>query len=245
MEKIPAKVTPLWIVAAFVTLTEAVLGYALTQVTGGVQIALTTFVIAFALVVAGAFFLILWNRPYVFYSPSEYGSIDPKAFVSALRPEVPLKIFEQVQLVASIEKDPADTDAQFSLIDSMLDEIHRQHLILMHESKCELPYGEFWFGHIYEMEYSNGGAASGGFDGRSFLKKLEGTGFVTLLPKGPMISLTESGHRFARWLVDHDKKADFLHTSFGGWGEPKPDGPIYRMREQKAKDEDAKSLPPK
>src|ERR1043166_3995976 len=116
MEKIPAKVTPLWIVAACVTLTEAVLGYALTQVTGDIQIALTVFVIGFALIVAGAFFIILWNRPYVFYPPSEYGNIDPRAFVSALRPEVPPKIVEHAQLVASVEKDPADTDAQFKLI---------------------------------------------------------------------------------------------------------------------------------
>lgn len=70
-----AKVTPLWIVAAFVTLTEAVLGFAVTQVEGGVQIALTIFVISFALLVAGAFFLILWHRPWVFYPPSEYAAL--------------------------------------------------------------------------------------------------------------------------------------------------------------------------
>ncbi len=76
------RVTPLGIVATFVTLTESVLGLALTQVTGGVQVALTVFVIVFAILVAGAFFLILWFRPFVFYSPSEYGDIDPKAFIT-------------------------------------------------------------------------------------------------------------------------------------------------------------------
>lgn len=64
----PGKITPLWIVAAFVTLTETVLSYALTQVDDGVQVALTVFVITYAILVAGAFFVILWNRPYVFYS---------------------------------------------------------------------------------------------------------------------------------------------------------------------------------
>ncbi len=225
MMKVPAKVTPLWIVAAFVTLTEAVLGYALTKVTGGVQVALTMFVIAFALLVASAFFLILWNRPYVFYPPSEYGSIDPKAFVSAIRQDVPPKIVEQAQLVASVERDPADADAQFRLIDSMLDEIHRQHLILMHEQSCDLPFGEFWSGHTYEMEY---------------MKKLEGTGFVTLLTKGPKIALTPAGRRFAQWLIDHDRKATFMHTPSGGWGEPQPDGPIAKMREKRSQDEAAK-----
>ncbi len=240
MIKMPAKVTPLWIVAAFVTLTEAVMGYAVTKVTGGVQVALTMFVIAFALLVASAFFLILWNRPYVFYPPSEYGSIDPKTFVSAIRQEVPPKIVEQAKLVASVERDPADTDAQFRLIDSMLDETHRQHLILMHENSCDLPYGELWFGHKYEMEYENGGAAIGSFDGRSFLSKLEGTGFVNLLTKGPKIALTENGHRFAGWLVGHKRKATFMHTPLGGWGEPKPGGIIIKSREKQAREAAAK-----
>jgi len=233
LNQIPAKVTPLWIVAAFVTLTEAVLGYALTKVTGNVQTALTVFVIAFALLVAGAFFVILWNRPYVFYPPSEYGSIDPKAFVSALRPQVPQKVYEQVRLAASVEKNPSDTGAQFSLIDSMLDEVHRQHLILMHDRGCDLPYGDFWSQPIYEMEYGQGSAASGGFDSRTFVKKLEGTGFLTLLTTGPSISLTGSGHRFAQWLVDHGRKATFLRTEFGGWGDPQPQGPIFDMRKRR------------
>ncbi len=86
MEKIPGKkVTPLWIVAAFVTLTEAILGIAVTQVQGGVQIALTIFVITFGIFVAVAFFLILWNRPYVFYPPSEYKDSDPTRFVEAMK----------------------------------------------------------------------------------------------------------------------------------------------------------------
>ena len=80
-----AKITPLWIVAAFVTLTETVLGYAVTQVTGGVQVALTIFVIVFAPIVAGAFFLVLWHRPYVFYPPSEYDGTDPEKFIDAVR----------------------------------------------------------------------------------------------------------------------------------------------------------------
>jgi biotin operon repressor len=88
MGKIPgAAVTPLWIVAAFVTLTEAVLGYAVTQVEdcSGIQIALTSFVIAFGMLVATAFFLILWDRPYVFYPPSEYRDSDPRRFVDAMK----------------------------------------------------------------------------------------------------------------------------------------------------------------
>jgi hypothetical protein len=85
MEARKTQITPLWIVAAFVTLTEIVLGYAVTKTTDGIQVSLTVFVILFALSVAGVFFVILWNRPYVFYAPSEYGSVDPKSFIDAVK----------------------------------------------------------------------------------------------------------------------------------------------------------------
>jgi hypothetical protein len=78
--------TPLWIVALFVSLTEAVLGVAVTQTNNGVQIALTAFVIFFPLLIAGAFFLILWNRPYVFYPPTEFGQqVDVTQYVDAMK----------------------------------------------------------------------------------------------------------------------------------------------------------------
>ena len=218
-QKPTGRITPLWIVAAFVTLTEAVLGYALTQVQGGVQTALTVFVISFALLVATSFFAILWNRPYVFYSPSEYQSIDPKQFVEALRPSIPLRVAEQITLAASVESNPADSDAQFRLIDGMLDEHFRQHLILMHEFDCALPYNDFPFGsHDYMIEY-NRGSMEGGFQTRDFVRKLEGTGFISMsVNNGPCVTLTPSGHRFVVWLIDNGKKAPFMLTRFGSWG---------------------------
>jgi len=77
-------VTPLWIVSLFLTLTETVLGIAVIQTVGGVQIALTVFVLTFPLGVAAAFFVILWSRPWVFYSPAEYGDTDVGRYVDAL-----------------------------------------------------------------------------------------------------------------------------------------------------------------
>jgi len=67
-------ITPLWIVALFVSLTEVVLGVAMTQTQGGIQIALTVFVLAFPILIAGMFFTILWYKPYVFYPPKEFGN---------------------------------------------------------------------------------------------------------------------------------------------------------------------------
>ena len=76
--------TPLWIVSIFVTLTESVLGIALTQASGGIQIALTVFVIVFPVLIASAFFFTLWYKPFVFYSPKEYENVDVEKFVGAM-----------------------------------------------------------------------------------------------------------------------------------------------------------------
>jgi len=76
--------TPLWIVSLFLTLTETVLGVPVTQTVGGVQVALTVFVLGFPLGVATAFFLILWSRPWVLCSPGEYGDTDVGRYVDAL-----------------------------------------------------------------------------------------------------------------------------------------------------------------
>jgi hypothetical protein len=84
----PRVVTPLWIVALFISLTQMVLAYAATQTTGGVQIALTVFVLIFPCLIAASFFTILWSRPYNLYPPSEYGkSTDVLSYVQALRRE--------------------------------------------------------------------------------------------------------------------------------------------------------------
>src|SRR5512146_472431 len=66
--------TPLWVIASFVSLTEVVTGIAVTQAQDATQVALVVFVVAFPVLVASAFFFVLWHRPYVLYPPTEYGS---------------------------------------------------------------------------------------------------------------------------------------------------------------------------
>lgn len=79
-------ITPLWIVALFVSLTELVLGAAVTQTTGGIQVALTVFVIVFPTLIAGTFFLTLWHKPYVFYPPTEFGrQTNVREYVEAMQ----------------------------------------------------------------------------------------------------------------------------------------------------------------
>jgi len=79
------KMTPLWVISIFVSLTEVVLGVAASKTAGGIQVALIGFVMVFPLLIAGAFFACLWARPWVFYPPSEYGRIDVQRYVDALK----------------------------------------------------------------------------------------------------------------------------------------------------------------
>ncbi len=77
--------TPLWIIALFVSLVETVLGIGVMQTTGWVQGALTIFVMIFPLLIAGGFFGILWFKPYVLYPPSEFSQQDVSAYVKAMQ----------------------------------------------------------------------------------------------------------------------------------------------------------------
>jgi hypothetical protein len=81
--------TPLWVIALFISLTETVLGVAATRVSGNLQIALTVFVIGFPLLIAGGFFAILWFRPYVLYPPTDFrGGADVTSYVDAMQHRV-------------------------------------------------------------------------------------------------------------------------------------------------------------
>lgn len=85
----PAKMTPLWVISLFVSLTEGSLGIAVTQTTGAIQVALVWFVIIFPTLVATMFFLLLWFKPWTFYPPSEYSDVEVlKAFRGASLPIV-------------------------------------------------------------------------------------------------------------------------------------------------------------
>lgn len=69
-----SSMTPLWVISVFVSLSEVVAGLAVTQAQGNVQVTLTIFVVTFPVLVAAAFFTILWKKAYVFYPPTEFGA---------------------------------------------------------------------------------------------------------------------------------------------------------------------------
>ena len=100
--------TPLVVISGFIGLTETILGVGVAHTTGGIQVALTIFVLTFPVAMAGAFFYILWNRPYVLYSPFEFGSAsDASAFIEAIMRDankVKDKVIEITISAAEIEK---------------------------------------------------------------------------------------------------------------------------------------------
>lgn len=82
--------SPLWMIALFLSFSETVLGIAVMQTQGGIQIALTTFVVVFPTTVSALFFFILWKKNYVFYPPTEFhGETDVQAFVQAMQSRPP------------------------------------------------------------------------------------------------------------------------------------------------------------
>lgn len=106
--------TPLWIIALFISLTETVLGVGVIQTSGGVQIALTVFVLSFPLLIAGTFFFTLWKKPWVLYAPMEYGTgTDVKDFVREMSGKTPLG---ELQIYSQIQQSIQDTLASPEVI---------------------------------------------------------------------------------------------------------------------------------
>ena len=97
--------TPLWVISLFLSLTEGILGVGVIQTSGGIQVALTSFVIGFPIAVAAAFFTILWFKPYVLYSPFEFGSAEDAAtFIEAISRDAK-KIQDKANEVAETAKE--------------------------------------------------------------------------------------------------------------------------------------------
>ncbi|WP_434047174.1 MULTISPECIES: hypothetical protein [Sorangium] len=111
--------TPLGVIATFVMLSEVVTGVAATQTSGMVQVAFCAFAIAFPLMVATAFFMVLWRRPYVLYPPQEFGTqVDVKHYVEAMRAQA-LGTQEVITLVrTSITEALESREAQEALLRS-------------------------------------------------------------------------------------------------------------------------------
>ncbi|MBU8921692.1 MAG: hypothetical protein KOO63_07710 [Bacteroidales bacterium] len=121
------KMTPLWVISLFLSLTEVVTGIAVTQATGNVQVALTVFAIAFPSVVAIAFFLILWFRPYVLYPPTEFGTtVDVGTYVRAMTNKIELVGSDVPAELANLRSSVAiRSNAEVARIDAVEQQMER------------------------------------------------------------------------------------------------------------------------
>ena len=150
--------------------------------------------------------------------------MDPKYFVAALTlRNLPKTVADQAELIASVGRNPSDERPQFALINGLLDEVHRQFLILMHVVPCDLLHPEVDNGiEKYEIRYGSEDAENvitGEFDGWMLYSRVKDMGLIEVFAKDKKVSLTKSGHDFAQWLVDSGRKARFMKTGYGGWGE--------------------------
>lgn len=109
-----SSMTPLWVISIFVSLCEVVAGLAVTQAQGGVQVTLTVFVVVFPVLVAAAFFVILWKKPYVFYPPTEFGAgANVSEYVQAIGGPSPTQAAErQRQLFGDTPEQPTSPETR-------------------------------------------------------------------------------------------------------------------------------------
>lgn len=109
-------------------------------------------------------------------------------------------------------RERASIDAHYSLIDAMADDSECQALILMLETGKDLPMFT-----PYTYGYRSGASGSGELGGSR--QKVVNAGLVLLGGNGRVWRLTDEGRRFAEWLINRGRKADYFWSPVGEWGE--------------------------
>jgi len=211
------KSSPLWLIGLFILFAEATAGLAAVKIGGWPQAALVIFVISYSTVVTLIFFTFLWWKPENFYGPSEYGDISPELYAKALK-GLPT---DTAQAVTRFESNPFDKDALFSLIDNLLPEEAKQHIVLMRKQNNLLDISnidENGFTHRYELITRGKGVSVGIFSPANFLQKVNGTELVSVSGGQDKIMLTERGKLFADWLIEQEKDAETFNSDKGRWG---------------------------
>jgi hypothetical protein len=118
--------TPLWVISLFVSLTETVLGVAATQTSGGVQVTLIVFVVAFPLLIAAGFFAMLWFKPHHIYAPTEYGSqVSAREYMDAIT-QTQRKPLDEDQLYANIQKTIHSTITSNEIVAELTEAVSRK-----------------------------------------------------------------------------------------------------------------------
>nr|MBV6628680.1 hypothetical protein [Oceanococcus sp. HetDA_MAG_MS8] len=208
---------PLWVIAFFMTIAEAAAGYAVSQTAGTAQSLLLGFFIIYPILVTLGFFVVLWRKPANLYAPSEFAGLSPGEYAKALS-GLPS---DAALAVENAQRNPFDEDAVFKLLDTLLPEEIKQHLILMANKGNELVLpepDELGHTHRYQIILKGRGMAGGLFSPYKFISKLSGTDFVTVSDSGRRVLLSARGQRFVSWLRNHEREAETFESDLGRWG---------------------------
>ena len=211
------KSSPLWLIGLFILFAEATAGLAAVKIDGWPQAALVIFVISYSTIVTAIFFAFLWFKPENFYGPGEYGELSPDVYARALK-GLPT---ETAEAVTRFETNPYDKDALFSLMDNLISENEKQHLVLMSKLNNRLDISDMDEGghtHRYEIITRSKGISVGIFSPHGFLQKLNGTELVSVTGGGDKLMLTDRGIQFVEWLLEHEKDAETFNSTKGRWG---------------------------
>lgn len=212
------KASPLWLIGLFIIFAQATAAVAAVKIQGWPQNALVIFVISYSTIVTLIFFLFLWKKPENFYAPSEYGdNLSPESFVKALN-GIPS---DTVKAVSKIENNPLSDEPLYELLDSLLTEEIKQHLILMKKQNNKLEISnpdEHGLTHRYEFITRSKGVSFGFFNPWKFMSKIDGSDLASFNSEKEQIELTERGRKFAQWLIENKKDAETFNSELGNWG---------------------------
>jgi hypothetical protein len=216
--------SPLWLISLFVLFAEGISTIAAIQIQEGwAQGALVIFVISYATMVTLIFFLFLWKKPENFYSPSDYVETKPAEFIAALRAlPVPDSIRESI---ASASENPFNKVKFFELLNNLLKESVKQHLVLMAKSSGEIqvPENQDSFGRkllYFEFLMRDGALCVGQLPIEELFRSFKGTDMISLSENGKNILLQSAGRDFANWLISNKHDAEKMKSDSAGWGQP-------------------------
>jgi hypothetical protein len=228
------KSSPLWLIGLFIIFAQGTAGVAAVQIEGWPQEVLVWFVVGYSSIVTTIFFAFLWWKPENFYGPSEYGDISPELYRNALR-GLPS---ETAEAVRNLEENPLDQDALFRLMDNLLSEDVKQHLIFMRRNSNELDVSDTddrGFSFSYEIITRGKGVSFGNFSRKKFMVTLSGTDLLTISGGGDRLYLSKRGQQFCDWLIEHKKDAETYQSSLGRWGKEQSAMDVMKSRFDDAK----------